>query len=205
MSLTFYRAPMSTATVTELVLAELGVPHEPVTLDLQKGDTKKPEFLKLNPNGKVPTLVHDGFVVWESSAITMYLGETFGTEKQLYPGPGPKRGQAMAWLAWTHVTLGEAVYRFCRNTLNWTPEDEHNAKAAESGKRDVAECLRILDEALVGKSFLCGEFTIVDTHVNSFTDWLRHLKLDFTPYARLNAWSARCAARPSYKKVMGLS
>ena len=69
MSLTFYRAPMSTASVTELVLAELGTPHKTVTLDLKKGETKKAEFLKLNPNGRVPTIVHDGTVVFESTAI----------------------------------------------------------------------------------------------------------------------------------------
>ena len=87
MSLIFYYAPMSTATITELVLEELGVPCEKVKLDFQKGDTKKPDFLKLNPNGKVPLLVHDGTTIWESVAITMYLGEMFGVAKRI-PRPG---------------------------------------------------------------------------------------------------------------------
>ena len=92
MSLTFYYAPMSTATVTELALEELGIPVERVKLDLQKGDTKKPEYTKWNPNAKVPMIVHDGVAIWESAAIAIYLGETFGTEKKLWPAPGPKRG-----------------------------------------------------------------------------------------------------------------
>jgi glutathione S-transferase len=64
---------MSTASITQLVLEELGVACEQVRVDLKKGDTKKPEFLKLNPNGKVPLIIHDGTSIWESAAITMYL------------------------------------------------------------------------------------------------------------------------------------
>src|SRR5262245_49722860 len=135
MSLVFYYAPMSTASITQLVLEELGIPCEKVKLDLQKGDTKKPEFVKLNPNAKVPVIVHDGTVIFESSAITMYLGETFGVDKKLYPAPGPKRGEAMKWIAWAAVSLGDAVGRWTRNTREWYPAEQHNAKAAEVAKK----------------------------------------------------------------------
>jgi glutathione S-transferase len=205
MSLIFYYAPMSTASMTELVLEELGVPCEKIKLDIQKGDTKKPEFLKVNPNGKVPVIIHEGTVIWESSAITMYLGETFGVQKKLYPAPGPKRGEAMKWIAWTNVTLGEAVHRWARNTMDWFPAEQHNAKAAEAAKKDIEDCLRVLNQALDGKQFLVGEYTLADTHLNSFTDWLRHMKLDFKPYPHLNAWGQRCCARPAYAKIMAAS
>ena len=202
MSITFYFAPMSTASITQMVLAELAVPHEVVQLDIKKGETKTPEFLKLNPNGKVPLVIHEGTAIWESSAITMYLGETYGVEKKLYPAPGPKRGEAMKWIAWSNVTLGDAVARFTRNTMDWVPADERNAKTGENAKGDIGNCLRILDEGLDGKQFLLGEYTLVDTHLNSFTSWMRHMKLDFAPYARLNAWSERCSARPAVLKIV---
>jgi len=203
MSLVFYRSPMSTATITELVLAELNVPHEVKTLDLQKGDTKKPEYLKVNPNGKVPCIVHDGTAIWESTAITMYLGDVFGVEKGLYPAAGPARGELMKWIVWTNVTLGEAVGRWTRNTLEWVPAEQRNAKAGEVAKADMENCLRILDEALEGKDYLGGnKYTLADTHVNSFVDWLRYMKVDLSAFARINAWGARCSARPAYAKVM---
>jgi glutathione S-transferase len=201
MSLTFYRAPMSTATITELVLAELDVPHETVTLNLKEKETKKAEHLRLDPNGRVPVLVHDGVSIWESAAITLYLGETFGAAKNLWPAPGPKRGEVMKWVAWTNVTLGEAVYRWQRNTA-WAPEDERNAKAAEVAKKDVEACLRILDQSLEGRAFLGDAYTLADTHVNSFIDWLRYMQLDFKVYPHLEAWSKRCSDRPAHKKVM---
>jgi glutathione S-transferase len=193
---------MSTASLTERVIEELGMPCEKVKLDLRKGDQRKPEFLKLNPNGKVPAIVHDGTAIWESAAITLYLGEVFGVERKMYPGPGTKRGEAMKWVVWTNVTLGDAVGRWTRNTMDWVPAEQHNAKAAEVGKKDIADCLRILDGSLEGKQFLVGDFTVVDAHLHSFTDWLRHMKVDFAPFAHVNAWSQRCSERPAYKKLM---
>jgi glutathione S-transferase len=200
MSLTFYFAPQSTASITVLVLEELGIPCEWVKLDLKKGETKKPDFLKLNPNGRVPTLVHDGVTVWESAAITIYLGETFGEKAKLWPA-GPRRGEAMKWVVWTNVSAGEAVYRWARNTM-WAPEDQRNAKAAAAALTDVAAHLQVLDEALAGKQFLVGDYTLADAHVNSFVDWLRHMKVDVAPYGHVNAWSKRCSDRPAYARAM---
>jgi glutathione S-transferase len=201
MSLIFYYAPQSTASVTTLVLEELGVPCERKKLDIRSGETKKPEYLRVNPNGTVPCIVHDGVAVWESSAITMYLGETFGVEKKLWPGPGPRRGEAMKWLVWTHVTLGEAVYRSARNT-QWAPEEERNAKAAASGMADILKHLKVLDGGLEGREYLTGEYTLADAHVNSFLDWLRHMKVDFAGLSQIKGWSERCAARPAVKAAM---
>lgn len=203
MSLIFYCAPHSTASITALVLAELEIPHEVVTLDLMKGDTKKPEHKKLNPNGKVPVVVHDGTVLWESSAITMYLGETFGVEKKLWPAAGPKRGEAMKWVAWSNVTLGEAIGRWLRNTTDWIPADQRNAKAGEAGKKDMEECLGILDEHLGERSFIVGsDFTLADAHMNGFLDWLRAMKVDVTRWNNIEAWLKRCTSRPAYQRMM---
>lgn len=201
MGLTFYYAPHSTAGITILELEELGIPCEWVKLDIQKGETKKPEFLKLNPNGRVPTIVHDGVAIWESAAITIYLGETFGEKAGLWPAAGPKRGEAMKWVVWTNVTLGESVYRWARNTM-WAPEDQRNARAAEAASTDVAAQLGLLDAALATRPFLTGQYTLADAHLNSFVDWLRHMKVDMASLSHLNAWSKRCSERPAYKRAM---
>lgn len=202
MSLTFYHSAMSTAVITELVLEELAVPCERIRVDLQKGETRTPHFLRLNPNGKVPVLVHDGTPIWESAAITLYLGEIFGVAKGLYPGPGPERGAAMKWVVWSNVTLGDAFSRWLRNTTEWYPAEQHNAKAAEAARTDARNCLGILNQALAGREYLLAGYTLADTHVNSLVDWLRYMKMDFSDYEHLNAWSRRCAARPAYGRVM---
>lgn len=203
MSLTFYYSPMSTATLTDLVLEELSVPCERIRVDLKKGETRAQEFLRVNPNGKVPVLVHDGTAIWESAAITLYLGEIFGVAKGLYPEPGPARGEAMKWVVWANVTLGDAFGRWVRNTSDWFPAEQHNAKAAAAAESDTRDCLRILNQALAGHEYLLAGYTLADTHVNSLIDWLRFMKMDLSDYPNLNAWSQRCTARPAYARVMG--
>jgi glutathione S-transferase len=199
MSLTFYYAPMSTASITELELDELGVPCERVAVDLK---AKNPQFLAANPNAKVPVLVHDGVSIWESAAITIYLGEMFGTERKLWPPPGPKRGAAMKWVVWTNVTLGDAVYRMNRNKGNWTPADHQNAKAAAQAEADIQELLGIFDKSLDGHSYVVdNDYTLADTHMQSFIDWLRYQKTDMSKFGNLTAWLARCGERPAYKKM----
>jgi len=100
MSLTFYYSPQSSATPVHWTLEELGIPYEKVPIDLKTEQNKQPAFLKLNPNGKVPLIVHDGVPIFESAAIQIYLGETFGVDKGLFPAAGPRRGEAMKWIVW---------------------------------------------------------------------------------------------------------
>ena len=200
MSFTFYYAPMSTASVTALVVEELGVPHERVQVTL-KEDTKTPEFLKINPNGRVPVIVHEGTAIFESSAITMYLGEVFGTNKGLYPPPGPQRGEAMKWIAWANVTLGEAIGRWLRNTMDSVPEDQRSSAAGRVARSDMDDCLRILDGAVRDRPYLVGEFTLADAHVRSFIDWLTFSGISLDAFTHLSAWADRCAERPAFQRL----
>jgi glutathione S-transferase len=214
MSLTFYSAPMSTASITEAVLAELGLECDCINLDLSAGDTKKPEYIKLNPNGKVPTIVHDGTAIWESSAITMYLGELFGVDANLYPAPGPQRGEAMKWIAWGNVTLAEPAGRLYASlppelqgdpaTIadeNVTSEQKSEAATAKA-KADLVDCLKILDIGLEGRSFLLGEYSLADTHLQGIVGWIGSMQIDLTPFPHVTGWLQRCSERPAIAKLM---
>jgi glutathione S-transferase len=214
MNLTFYYAPMSTASITEAVLAEIGTPCDRVKLDIGAGDTRKPDFLKVNPNGRVPAIVHEGMPIWESSAITMYLGEVFGVDAKLYPAPGPKRGEAMKWIAWSNVTLAEAGGRLSAslptsnegavesNSLDWVPPEQRSAIAVEKAKADLAVCLGILDGELEGKSFLLGDYSLADTHLQGFVGWIGTMEVDLTPFPNVTGWLKRCCERPALAKLM---
>jgi glutathione S-transferase len=214
MSLTFYSAPMSTASIPEAVLAELGIPHERVDLDISAGDTRKSDFLKVNPNGRVPAIVHEGTPIWESFAITMYLGEIFGVDSHLYPAPGPKRGEAMKWIAWSNVTLAEAGGRLAAalpdhsdggvqaNSQDWVPPEQRSAIAVDKAKADLAICLKILESGLEGKPFLHGDYSLADTHLSCIVGWIRSMAVDLTPFPPIIAWLRRCSERPAIAKLM---
>jgi glutathione S-transferase len=214
MSLTFYSAPMSTASITEAVLAELGIDCERINLDLSAGDPKKPDLLKINPNGKVPTIVHDGTAIWESSAITMYLGEVFGVDANLYPALSPQRGEAMKWIAWANVTLAEAANRLFQslpperqgdpatNADEKVTAEQKSAIAMEKAKSDLAESLRILDDGLEGRSFLLTEYSLVDTHLQGIVGWIGTMDVDLKPFSNVTGWLQRCYERPAIAKLM---
>ena len=213
MSLIFYWAPNSTASITEAVLAELGIQCERVKLDIDAGDTRKADFVKLNPNGRVPTIVHGGIAIWESSAITMYLGEMFGVDAKLYPALGPKRGEAMKWIAWSNVTFAEAAGRLSAalpagspgavqvGSVDWVPPDLRSAGAEVKAKADLANCLRILNDALADRPFLLGDYSLADTHVQGFVGWVGAMDIDLAPYPNVAAWLRRCGERLALTKL----
>jgi len=199
MSLVFYYAPMSTAVVTHWVLEELGIPYEKVKLDFAAGDTKKPDFLKINPNGVVPVIVHDGQPIFESAAITIYLGETFGTQKGVFPAAGPQRGQAISWIVWGNVTFGGALARHQFAASERIPAEQRNAEAAKVAHGEVERLFKLLDGVLEGKQWLVGDsFSLADAHVASFVVYSTFVGFDTKPYANLEAWRARATARPGY-------
>lgn len=188
MSLVFYYAPWSSATTSHWALEELGVPYEKVKLDLAAKEAQTPEFLALNPNAKVPLLVHDGVPVFESIAILAHLGETFGVDKGLFPAPGLDRARAFSWLAWMNVSLGTAAYRAAN----------HGGDPAEPRK-----LLSILDRHLRGRTWIVGvSFTLVDAHLAGGMMWIARLGIDMTDLPDVDAWVARCKARPALARVL---
>jgi glutathione S-transferase len=193
---------MSTAVRTTWAVEELGVPCERVKLDISKKETKTPEYLKLNPNGLVPLLVVDGTPIFESTAILLYLGETYGVDKGFYPPPGLKRAETMKWVVWANVGFLEPMSRWARNTASYIPAEQHNAKAAEAGKNDMGKALQIVDDALAGKSYLVDDkFSLADLAVSSYLGWLKFMGYDYASFKNVQAWGERCLGRPAAVKT----
>lgn len=205
MSIVFYHSPMSSASPVAWALAELGVPHEKVIVDLKAGDQRKPEFLQLNPNGKVPTLVADGSPMFEALAIMMYLGDRFGVEKKLWPAiDDPARGPAMAWSAWAYVTLGVPMRVLFTATSDRLGPEFHNAAQADHARKEIDGLLGILDGRLEGRPYLLGEgFSIADVIVGATVGYLRLTGTKVDGHARVNDWLTRCFARPAQREAMG--
>ena len=201
MSLTFYYSPQSSASPVHFTLEELGIPYDKVIIDIKAGAQKQPEFLKLNPNGRVPLLVHDGVAIFESAAIQIYLGETFGVEKGLYPAPGPKRGEVLKWIIWTNVTLGETLSRYARSSGFYGPEGERNPATAAAAKTEIDGLLAIVEAALQGKRYLTGDsLTIADMHLASWLDYVRMMQVDLAPFPTVSAWASSITSRPAYAR-----
>ena len=204
MNITFYGAPMSSAVPVAWALAELEVPHERVVVDLKAKEQKRPDFLKLNPNGKVPTLVVDGTPMFEALAIIVWLGERFGVEKQLWPAPATQAaGEALSWGAWAYVTYGSAATRLFHAAGRWHGQGFENAAQREVATADIAQLLRILDERLASRGFIVGaSFTLVDLIVASAVGYSCTGGVSVAEYPRVKAWLENCQARPAARAAL---
>jgi glutathione S-transferase len=204
MSITYYYAPMSAAVRTTWAIEELGLECERQLIDLNAKGTREQWYLAKNPNGKVPMLEIDGTPLFESTAILLYLGETYGVTKRLFPEPGMARAQAFQWMIWAQATFAEAAQRFSRNISPLVPEDQHNARAAEVARQDLDVALGILDRELTNKQYLVGDaFSFADIAVAGFLAWLPFLGVSYARWERVTAWGQRCHERPAYRRTFG--
>lgn len=201
MSITFYFAPMSTASTVHWSLEELEIPYEAVRVDIKDAADKQAKLGPVNPNQMVPVLVHDGVAIFESAAIQIYLGETFGVDKGLYPKPGLGRGEALKWLVWANVTIGAAASRWLNNTLG--EEAKRNAAVAEQSRADIDRMIAMLDAELGDKPYMLGEtISLVDFHLVSTLGWMASCGIDLDPFPNVAAWVGRGCARTAYQKLM---
>ncbi|MGO1767681.1 glutathione S-transferase [Advenella sp. S44] len=159
--LTFYSNPQSRAAVIHWMLEELGEPYETVYLNYQ-GDMKTPEYLAINPMGKVPAIVHDGHVVTEGAAICAFLADQY-PQKNLAPAiDSPMRGTYYRWLFFAAGPLEEAV---TMKSLDMPiPAD----KSAMLGFGTLERTVDVLEQAISSTTWICGEqFTAADVYVGS--------------------------------------
>lgn len=197
MSIVLYWHPMSSATPIANALVELGLPHERVTLDLQAGDQRRPEFLALNPNGKVPTVVVDGNPMFETLAIHFWLAGKYGVERGLWPQEDtPERLQAMSWATWAYVTYGAVLVRLQLSTQGDAAlRSEVWADAARSG---LDQLLALLDARLAAQPWMMGaDFSLVDLIVGAVIGYSAYIGAPVASHPHVQAWLARVQARPS--------
>lgn len=205
MSIVFYGAPMSSATPVAWALAELGVAHEKVVIDLASGAQRKPEFLRLNPNGKVPTLVVDGTPMFEALAIQQWLGDRYGVEKGLWPASdAPARLRALSWGTWAYVTVGAALSRLFFATGERFGADFRNEAQVAYARNEIDGLLGLLDAQFEASPYLLGDsFSLADLTVASTLGYAASTGVSLAGHATLRGWLERCQARPAMAAVMG--
>lgn len=197
MSIVLYWYPQSSATPIACALAELGVPHERVKIDILAGEQRRADYLALNPNGKVPTLTVNGAPMFEALAIHLWLGHRFGVERGLWPAAGtPEALQALSWCAWAYVTYGAVLVRLQVATKG---EDAlRSPQHADAALRGLNELLAVLDARLAAQPWMLGaDYSLVDLVVGSVLGYSVYLGAPVQAHPHVQAWLARVQARPA--------
>ncbi len=176
-----------------MALEEAKAAYEIVAVNLMKGEQKNPDYLKLNPNGKVPTLIDDGVVMWESIAILLYLAEKFPAAS-LLPAAAADLARAFQWLVWQPTTFGAPAAALFRQ-MRFTPEDKRDQKVIDQARAEVTKNVEILAGGLQGRDYLAGTFSVADMALMPYLYVLAELGVAQPP--TVNAYYKRLAARPS--------
>ena len=201
MAIKLYDAvPSSNSDRVKIALHEKGLPYERVTLKLANKDQKRPEFLQLNPYGKVPVIDDDGRVLFESCIINEYLDEKY-PDPPLMPKDPYQRGRGRV-LVDSALHYTHAPYWALRGEM-LKPAAERNPAIIDEKHRDLRELFRYLEEALGDKSYFLADFSLADIAVVP-----RALRMEAygalpaPSLPRLGAWLERIKARPSVRRIL---
>jgi len=179
---------------------ELGLKYERTDVGGTFGGNKTPEYLALNPNGLVPTIDEDGFILYESNAIVRYLAGRY-SKGTLWPDDPRARADVDRWMEWLSTSLVPAM-RDAFWQLIRTPEDKRDRAALEKSRADSERLMGILDAHLGKRETMTDSgFTTADIVVGCAAHRWLHLPLERTPRPNVERWYARLKSRPGSRQV----
>jgi glutathione S-transferase len=180
-------------------LEEIGVPYELVPIDTSKGDNDKPEFLAINPNGRIPALVDGDLKLFESMAINLYLARKYG--KELWPADEAGQAHALQWSFWAVSEVEQFLIAMLVQEL-FTPADQKRPDRVQDAREALASRLTVLDGQLKSRPYLLGsKFTIADLNVASVFSLAGAVKFALEPYPNVKKWVDGCLNRPARTRL----
>jgi GST-like protein len=210
--LQLYSLPTPNGVKVSIMLEEIGLPYEPHLVDFGKDDQKTPEFLSLNPNGKIPAILDpDGpggkpLPLFESGAILQYLGEKTG---KLFPADPVRRWETIQWV---HFQMGGIGPMFGQVGFfhKFAGKDYEDKRPRDRYVNESKRLLGVMESHLAGRQWFVGdEFTIADI---SMLGWVRNLVgfygarelVDFDSFKHVPAWLERGLARPAVQRGLNI-
>ncbi|HSQ66921.1 MAG TPA: glutathione S-transferase N-terminal domain-containing protein [Polyangiaceae bacterium] len=183
-----------------ILLEEAGLPYRMHAVNLRKGEQKQPEFLRINPNGKIPALVDpegDGgeVRVFESGAMMIYLAEKTG---QFLPRSGQARAEVLSWLMFQMGGVGPMMGQLA----HFRDAKREDPYPLERYSNEVLRLAKVLDDRLAVVPFMAGDYSIADMATFPWIRRLSALGVDTAPYPHIARWVAAQEERPAVKRAL---
>jgi glutathione S-transferase len=189
-----YYHPMSRAVTTDWMLRELEAEHEQVFVDFMKGENRTPEFMAINPMGKLPTLVDDGVVVTEAAAICLYLADKFSDRGLAPPAGSPERGRYYRYVLFAGNTL-EPMF-----TMSQQEGVEFNPVSVGWGDRE--RCLNAMNEMTPAAGWILGDrFSAADVVFGGMLSFACQFGWIPDPAPQVTGYVERIRSRPAYQQA----
>ncbi len=184
-------------------LEELGLPYERIDAGGAFGKLDQPEYLAMNPNGQIPVINDDGFVLWESNAILRYLAAQYG-EGTLYLSDPKQRAVADKWMDWSNSSFF-GVFKTLFFGLIRTPVEQRDNAAIEAAQERIITLLTMLNSELAKQPYLSGDsFGIGDISFACYVYAWFNLPVERPSFPHLEQWYERVSSRRAFKKVVAL-
>lgn len=186
-------------------LAELDIAFERIDAGMQFGRNQDPDYLAINPNGRVPTLVDGDYALWESNSIMRYLCLAYRPQTPIYPNEPKRRAAVDRWLDWTLSTV-QPVDRPVFWGLVRTPPAQRDMAALQKEADAEALVWRVADHHLSTRRFIEGDdFTIADIALGAYARrWFGVEGITRPKLAHLERWFAQFASRAGFKQYVGV-
>jgi glutathione S-transferase len=179
--------------------AELNLKFERIDAGGQFGVNNTPEYLAMNPNGRVPTISDDGFILWESHVIVRYLARAHG-KGSLWPADDKVNADADRWMEWYSTTLWPLLQPVFWNLVRVAPE-KRDPKLIEDARKKLADGLKIVENALSSRPYIAGgAFTMGDIPMGVALHRWFLLPIERPDYPKLKAYYDRLAGRPAFQE-----
>lgn len=192
-----YFAPNSRAVRTVWLLEEISRPYELERFTLGQKEMRAPEYTRINPNGRVPTLVDGDTTITESTAIAQYLGTKYAPE--LTPGPdAPNYAMYLQWLHYAEGMIMPPINNYVVETI-LLPPDRRNPEMAARALKLLNRVLGGAEAHMEGREFIAGDFTVADTITGHAVIMSRRLGADFDNCPNLTAYADRLETRPAFE------
>ncbi len=196
-----YHFPQSCSIAAHIVLEETGADYEVFTVDINKDEHRTPEYLAINPKGKIPALAVDGVIITENPAIQYYLAKKF-PERNLFPREELAQAEWISMLSWISNTLH--VYgAHVTKTFHFADDPSVFPELQRKGLAEWIKCLTTLETRLEGQDWLVGgQYTTADAYLTLYLGGLRRADASLADFPNLMAWLDRVMARPAVKAVL---
>ena len=199
--LKLFYAPGACSLASHIALEEAGTPYEAVRMSTKTGDQRKPDYLAVNPKGRVPALVTDLGVLTETPAILAYVAQAF-PEADLAPADPWAFAQMQAFNAYLCATV-HVAHAHKHRGYRWAREESSFADMTAKVAENETECFRLIDETLLKGPWVMGrQYTVADGYLFTLAGWLEDDGVDPRQFPNVFAHMQRMRERPAVGKVL---
>jgi glutathione S-transferase len=198
----FYYSPGSCALASHIALLDAGAPHEAIRVSFQAEEQKKPDYLKINPKARVPSLVTDKGILTETPAILAYIAQSHPDKKLAPLNDAFAFAQVQAFNSYLCATV-HVAHAHGRRGARWVDDESAMAAMKRKVPQTMADCFALIERTMIKGPWVMGEsYTICDPYLYTMSTWLKGDEVDVAKFPKVSAHFAAMNERPSVREAL---